>query len=333
MISQLLLAALTLCVAPQSRTEVVTMKAVRIHAFGGVEQLKHEDAEKPVPGAGEVLVRVQAAGVNPVDWKAREGLLKSLAPKLPQVLGYDVAGKVEALGPGTEGVKVGDAVCAYLSLSRGGGYAEFALVRVDELALAPKKASVTEAAGLPLAGLTAWQALVDEAELGPGQRVLIHGGAGGVGHLAVQLAKARGAFVYATAGTQNQAFLKELGVDRPIDYTTERFEEIATDVDVVLDTIGGETAQRSYSLVKRGGTYVSIVGPPDVTSLAERGVNGRAILVQPNGEQLAELVKLVDEKKLKVAVSATLPLAEARRAHELSAKGHVRGKLVLSVAP
>lgn len=333
MILQCLFALLSVWAWTQSRPEAATMKAVRIHAFGDVEQLKYEDAPKPVPAAGEVLVRVQAAGVNPVDWKAREGLLKSLAPKLPQTLGYDVAGKVEALGPGTAGVKVGDAVCAYLALSRGGGYAEFAIVRVDELALAPKKASAGEAAGLPLAGLTAWQALVDEARVGAGQRVLIHGGAGGVGHLAVQIAKARGAFVYATAGPQNQAFLKELGVDRPIDYTTERFEELAMEVDVVLDTIGGETADRSYPLVKRGGTYVSIVGPPDVTSLAERGVNGRAILVQPNGKELAELVKLVDDRKLKVVVSASMPLADARRAHELSAKGHVRGKLVLTVAP
>lgn len=333
MIRQLLLAALPLCALSQSRPDATTMKAVRIHAFGGVDQLKYEDAPKPVPQAGEVLVRVQAAGVNPVDWKAREGMLRSLAPKLPQILGYDVAGRVEALGPGTEGVKVGDAVCAYLALARGGAYAEFAIVRVDELALAPKKASAAEAAGLPLAGLTAWQALVDEARIGAGQRVLVHGGAGGVGHLAVQIAKARGAFVYATAGPQNQAFLKELGVDRPIDYTTERFEDIATEVDAVLDTVGGETAARSYPLVKRGGTYVSIVGPPDVTSLAERGVNGRAILVQPNGKELAELVKLVEEKRLKVTVSATVPLADARRAHELSAKGHVRGKLVLTVAP
>ncbi|MCC6406371.1 MAG: NADP-dependent oxidoreductase [Planctomycetes bacterium] len=307
------------------------MKAVRIHAFGGVEQLKFEDAPRPVPAKGEVLVRVQAAGVNPVDWKAREGLLKSLAPTLPQILGYDVAGVVAELGPEVQGFKPGDAVFAYLALARGGGYAEFAIAKVGELALAPKKLSATDAAAVPLAALTAWQALVDTAKLESGQRVLVHGGAGGVGHFAVQIAKARGAYVYATAGEQNQAFLRELGVDRPIDYTSERFEEIARDVDVVLDTVGGETATRSYATLKRGGCFVSIVGPPDAAALAERGAKGNAILVQPSGKQLAELAALIDAGKLKPTVSAVLPLADVKRAHELSADGHVRGTLVLAV--
>lgn len=309
-----------------------TMKAVRIHAFGGVEQLVYEDAPRPVPQRGEVLVRVKAAGVNPVDWKAREGMLKGLNPKLPQIPGYDVAGTVEALGPEVTRFQPGDAVFAYLALARGGGYAEYVAVPEGDLALAPKKVGANEAAAMPVAALTAWQALVDTAKLQAGQKVLVHGGAGGVGHFAVQIAKARGAFVYATAGTKNQAFLRELGVDRPIDYQEQRFEEIARELDVVLDTVGGETATRSYDTLKRGGVFVSIVGPPDRAALEERGVKGAAILVSPNAKQLAELAAAVDAGKLKVVVSEVIPLAQARRAHELSAAGHVRGKLVLSVA-
>ncbi len=309
-----------------------TMKAVRIHAFGGVEELKYEDAPRPVPRKGEVLIRVQAAGVNPVDWKAREGMLKDLNPKLPQILGFDIAGTVEELGPEAKRFQRGDVVFGYLPLAKGGGYAQFVTVAERHLALAPKKATAEQAAAMPVAGLTAWQALVVTAKLESGQKVLIQGGSGGVGHFAVQIAKLRGAYVYATASTRNQEFLKELGADRPIDYTREKFEDIAKDVDVVLDTVGGEVATRSYSTLKTGGIFISLVDDPDAAALEKRGARGQAILVQPNAKQLTDLSALVDEGKLRVVVSEVIPLAEARRAHELSATGRVRGKLVLSVA-
>jgi NADPH:quinone reductase-like Zn-dependent oxidoreductase len=326
-----LLLTLNLTPAAQEAPEA-TMKAVRIHAFGGVEELKYEDAPRPVPRKGEVLIRVQAAGVNPVDWKAREGLLKDLNPKLPQILGFDIAGTVEELGPEAKRFQRGDVVFGYLPLAKGGGYAQYVTVAERHLALAPKKATAEQAAAMPVAALTAWQALVVTAKLESGQKVLIQGGSGGVGHFAVQIAKLRGAYVYATASTRNQEFLKELGADRPIDYTRENFEDIAKDVDVVLDTVGGEVATRSYSTLKNGGIFISLVGDPDTAALEKRGARGQAILVQPNAKQLTDLSALVDEGKLRVVVSEVIPLAEARRAHELSATGRVRGKLVLSVA-
>jgi NADPH:quinone reductase-like Zn-dependent oxidoreductase len=310
-----------------------TMKAVRIHDFGGPEVLKLDDVARPVAAKGEVLVKVTAAGVNPVDWKVREGGLKSLRPDLPQILGYDVAGVVEALGPGVERFKVGDQVFAYLSLTRGGGYAEYAAVPEGELALAPKKLDLNGAAAVPLAALTAWQALFDTAKLAEGQSVLIHAGSGGVGHFAIQLAKARGAQVFATSSEKNLAFLKELGADVAIDYRAQRFEEVAKDIDVVLETQGGDTLERSYGVLKPGGFLVSIVGAPPKAELEKRGLRGACILVRPNGKQLAELAAWIDAGKVKPTVSEVIPLAEAKRAHELSAAGHVRGKLVLRVAP
>lgn len=329
----LLLCALLHVLSPVPQDAAPTMKAVRIHAFGGAEVLKLDDVERPTAAKGEVLVKVTAAGVNPVDWKVREGGLKSWRAELPQTLGYDIAGVVAALGPGVERFAVGDAVYAYLSLSRGGGYAEYAAVPENELALAPKKLDANSAAAVPLAALTAWQALFDTAKLTAGQSVLIHGGAGGVGHFAIQLAKARGAKVFATSSEKNLAFLKELGADVAIDYRAQRFEDVAKDVDVVLETQGGETLERSYGVLKRGGFLVSIVGAPPKAELEKRGLVGAGILVQPNGKELAELAAWIDAGKVTPTVSAVLPLAEAKRAHELSAEGHVRGKLVLRVAP
>jgi NADPH:quinone reductase-like Zn-dependent oxidoreductase len=307
-----------------------TMKAIRFHSFGGPEVLVYEDAPKPEAKEGLVLVRVHAAGVNSVDWKVREGGIKSLA-KLPQIPGYDVSGVVEAVGPKVEGFAKGDRVYGYLSLQRGGAYAEYVAVPATELALAPKSLDHVHAAAVPLAALTAWQALVDTAGLKEGQTVLVHAGAGGVGHFAVQIAKAKGAKVIATASKKNHAFLRELGADEVVDYNEQKFEDVAHDVDVVLDPIGGETLARSLGVVKKGGIVVSIVEPPPKPPCEQLGIRGAVILVKPNGKELEELARLIEAKKLKPEVSETVPLAEAKRAHELSQGGHTRGKIVLEV--
>ena len=308
------------------------MKAVRAHEYGGTEVLKHEDAPRPEPGEDEILVRVVAAGVNPVDAKVRAGKFKQPGAKLPFIPGYDISGVVEKAGAQATKFKPGDEVYAYLSLGRGGAYAEYAIAKESELAAKPKTITHEEAAAVPLAALTAWQALVEKAKLAKGQTVLIHGGSGGVGSFAVQIAKARGAKVIATASAANQEFLKELGADQTIDYRAQKFEEVAKEVDVVLDTVAGETLQRSYDVVKKGGIIVSVLEPPKKAELEKRGIRGTVFLVQPNAEQLAEIAQLIDTKKVKPFVSQTLPLREAQKAHTAIETGHTRGKIVLKVS-
>src|SRR5437660_6277139 len=213
------------------------MKAIRIHNYGGPEVLNYEDAPRPQPQAGEVLVRVHAAGVNPIDWKVREGHMKDFWPhKFPLILGWDLSGVVEKVGARVSQLKKGDEVYSLPDPTRNGAYADYIVVREPELALKPNSLYHIRAATVPLAALTAWQSLFDTAQLQPGQRVLIHAGSGGVGHLAVQLAKWKGAQVYATASNTNQDLLRELGVDEPIDYTQQRFENVARNIDIVLDT-------------------------------------------------------------------------------------------------
>src|SRR6476660_5774388 len=237
-----------------------TMKAIRIHNYGGPEVLQYEDAPRPEPQAGEVLVRVHAAGVNPIDWNVREGHMKDLWPhKFPLILGWDLSGVVEEFGTGVSRFKIGDEVYSVPDPTRDGAYADYIVVRESELALKPKSLPHIRAAAVPLAALTAWPSLVDTAQLQPGQRVLIHAGSGGVGYFAVQLAKWKGAYVFATASTKNQDFLRKLGVDKTIDYTRQRFEDVARKIDIVLDTIGGETQERSWSVLKKDGVLVSLV--------------------------------------------------------------------------
>src|SRR5437660_5478233 len=240
-----------------------TMKAIRIHNYGGPEVLHYEDAPRPKPQAGEVLVRVYAAGVNPIDWKVREGHMKDFWPhKFPLILGWDLSGVVEQLGRGVSRFKIGDEVYSLPDPTRDGAYADYIVVRESEVALKPKSLHHPRAATVPLAALTAWQSLFDTAQLQPGQRVLIHAGSGGVGHFAVQLAKWKGAYVFATASTKNQDLLRELGLDKAIDYTQQRFEDVARNIDIVLDTIGGETQARSWSVWNKGGNLVALVQPP-----------------------------------------------------------------------
>jgi len=306
-----------------------TMKAVRIHEFGGREVLKYEDAPRPKAGRGEILVKVAAAGVNPVDAMVRRGGLRSTLPFTP---GHDLAGTVEEVGPGVEGFAKGEAVYACLPLDRGGAYAEYAIVKVEEAAPKPKTATFVEAAGVGVTALTAWQALFDTAKLQKGQTVLIHGGSGGVGTIAVQLAKWKGARVIATASARNQEYLKELGVDVAIEYSAQQFEDIAKDVDVVLDAVGGETRDRSIGVLKKGGIMVTIAGPPATEKAAAAGVRAVGLRVSRSGSQLREIGELIDSGVIKLVVSQELPLSEAAKAHELIETKHTRGKIVLRVS-
>ncbi|HKP94149.1 MAG TPA: NADP-dependent oxidoreductase [Fibrobacteria bacterium] len=303
------------------------MKAVRILAYGGPEVLIHEDVPRPAPGPGEVLVRVHAASINPVDWKIRAGYMKEYIPlSLPAILGLDISGIVESVGPGVKSFKAGDEVYAMNDPLKCGAYAEY--LSIPESILAPKPRSVDhlKAAALPLAGLTAWHALLEFGGVKPGRKVLIHGAAGGVGSFAVQIAKALGATVIGTAQTRNLSLLKELGADQAIDYTAGPFEKEASEVDLVIDTVGGETERRSWGVLKKGGVLASTVSQ---AAAPYPGVTGKYVANRPNAEGLRELAKLVDAGKLRPIVETVLPLSETRKGHELSQTGHVRGKIVL----
>ena len=306
-----------------------TMKAIRYEQYGPASVLELKEVPRPAPGQNEVLVRVQAAGVNPIDWKLRSGRFRADPKALPITPGFDIAGTVAELGPGATGFKPGDRVFALLH--RQAGYAEYVTVPAGDLVATPDNTDAAHAAALPTAAQTAWEALFDEGGLKQGQTVLIHGAAGGVGHFAVQLAKHRGARVIGTASAGNLEFLKSIGVDQGIDYKTQKFEELAKDVDLVLDTVGGETLARSYGVVKRGGTVVSIAGRVDPAKLAEHGL--RAAGNDSSGSPLPAIAKLVAEGAVKPEIGATFPLAEAQKAHEQSETGHARGKIVLVLEP
>lgn len=309
-----------------------TMKAIVIHAYGGPEALKYElAAPVPQPKENQVLVKVIAAGVNPVDAAIRTGKYADVfGTTLPLVPGYDIAGIVAKIGAKVTRFKVGDAVYAYPMW--GGGYAEYDVVDEAETALKPKSISFADAAGVPLAALTAWQALIDNAKIDKGQTVLIHGGSGGVGSSAVQIAKARGAKVIATASTANQDLLEQLGADVALDYTKQKFEDVAHEVDVVLDCVGKDTLQRSYGVVKKGGFIATIVARLDQAELDKHGIRGTSVSVKPNGAELTEIARLIDEKKIKPITSQVLPLTDAVKAQEQAATHHTRGKIVLKVA-
>jgi NADPH:quinone reductase-like Zn-dependent oxidoreductase len=309
-----------------------TMKAVRIHTYGGPEVLVYEDVARPQAAAGEVLLRVHAAGVNPADWKTRRGPARPGAV-LPMILGWDVSGTVEALGPGVTEFQEGDAVYGMIRFPQAGAtYAEYVAAPVSQIAHKPASVDPVHAAAIPLAGLTAWQALIEKAHISAGQKVLILGAAGGVGHLAVQLARSRGAYVLGTASTRNIEFLHHIGVDQAIDYTTTPLETAVQNVDVVFDTVGGETRERSLRVIKQGGMLVSIVLGRTTAEQAASGVNVQGMMVQPNAAQLAQLAQLIDAGKIHITVDTVLPLAEARKAHELSESHRTRGKIVLRVA-
>jgi len=309
------------------------MKAAVVHDYGGPEVFKLEEVPRPEPKDDELLIRVIAAAVNPVDAFVRQGMLsKRGLDKRPMIIGYDIAGVVEKTGAKATKFKAGDAVYAYLSIMRGGGYAEYAIAKEGEMALKPKSIDFEKAAAVPLAATTAWQALIDDAKIDNGQTVLIHGGSGGVGHFAIQIAKARGAKVIATASTANQDLLKQLGVDQPIDYTATKFETVVKDVDVVLNCVRADVLPASYGIVKKGGVIVSITGDPDSAECAKREIRCSGVMAHPDAKVLEELTKLIDANKITPIVSQTFPLADAAKAHQQIETRHTRGKIVLRVA-
>ena len=325
------LTALAAVLSAGAQSEKPMMKAVVAHEYGGPEVLKYEDAPRPEPKENEVLVRVIACGVNPADPLIVSGkYAKEFGTHLPLIPGYDVAGVVEKTGAKVTKLKPGDGVYGYALF--GGGWAEYALLAENEAALKPKSLTFVEAAAVPLAALTAWQALIDVAQLRAGQTVLIHGGSGGVGSFAVQIAKARGARVIATASTPNQDLLRQLGADVAIDYTNTKFEEVAKEVDVVLDPVGRDTLARSYAVVKKGGIIATLVARCDPAQLDKYGIRGASISVKPDANELAGITKLIDEKKIKAVVTQVLPLSDAVKAHEQAATHHTRGKIVLKIA-
>lgn len=308
------------------------MKAIRIHTYGGPEVLQYEDVPRPRMKKGDVLIRVHAAGVNPLDWKVRSGSLNGAAPhNLPLIPGWDVSGVVKKLASGISQFKRGDEVFAMADPTRDGAYADYVAVRATALALKPRSLYHIRAAAVPVSALTAWQSLFDHGSLQSGQRILIHLGTGAIGHFAVQLAKWKGACVIATASTKEQELLRDLGADETIDYTGQKLEDVARNIDIVLDTVGGETHERSWRVLKKGGALISLVESPSKEKSRQFGVCGMMCRVQPDGAQLSKIAKLIDTEKLKPVIDRILPLSEAKRAHELSQNGHLRGNIVLRV--
>jgi NADPH:quinone reductase-like Zn-dependent oxidoreductase len=307
------------------------IRKVRIHRFGGPEALRIDEVEQSMPDALQVLLRVKAASINPVDIKIRKGLYPSVKEdRLPYTLGRDVSGIVEKCGAQATQFAIGDEVLGVVSIC-GGGYAEEAVL--DQSALAGKPASIghSQAGAIPLAGLTAWQGLFRRGQLKSGQSVMIHGGSGGVGHFAVQFAKAIGARVLTTVSTENVEFARGLGADVVIDYKTQRFEDQAQDLDMVFDLIDGETRERSWSLLKRGGVLVSTLTEPSQAKAKEHDVRALRYTVEPDGIELAEILKLVALGKVKPHVQKAFQLDEVAQAMETIEHGGSAGKIVISM--
>ncbi|MEU9479033.1 NADP-dependent oxidoreductase [Streptomyces sp. NPDC048191] len=314
-------------------SDVNTMRAISQDVLGGPEVLKEVRAERPEPGPNQVLVRVRAAGVNPTDWKHRA--TGGFLGEPPFVLGWDVSGEVAETGIGVVAFEPGDEVFGMLPYPYGhGSHAEYVIAPVRALTHKPASIDHTQAGALPLVSLTAWQALTEHARVRPGQRVLIHAAAGGVGHVAVQIAKARGAYVIGTASAGKHDFLREIGVDEPIDYRTTDVTESVRDVDVVLDTLGGDTSVQSLKVLRPGGVVVSIlpVGSREFYDEAERlGVRAVRMLVDADRSGMETIAELARSGKLKATIAGTFPLAEAAKAHEVGDTGRTAGKLVLLV--
>ncbi|CCD87279.1 putative NADPH:quinone reductase, Zn-dependent alcohol dehydrogenases superfamily [Bradyrhizobium sp. ORS 285] len=308
------------------------MHAVSIHSFGGPSELVLDDMPMPQPGEGDVLVRVRAASVNPVDYKTRSGGYPAVKQEqLPKVLRRDVAGLVERVGDTVTRFRTSDAVYAMLDREVG-GYAEFVRVHEADAAKTPDGIDFVKAAAVPLAALTAWQGLFDHGHLKAGQRVLIHGGSGGVGHFAIQFAKNAGAWVATTVSDVDVEFVRKLGADKAIDYRNEQFEDAVQDIDLVFDLIGGDTQDRSWTVLKRGGALISTLQKPDQDEAERRGVRATNYMAEPSGAQLAEIARLIETGKVTVVIDSTFPLQDVGKAHEHMEHDHVHGKVVLQVA-
>jgi NADPH:quinone reductase-like Zn-dependent oxidoreductase len=304
------------------------MKAVRIKQYGNEEVVELAEVERPEPGENQLLVKVRAAAVNPVDWKIRDGLGDLFGLKPPLILGCEVAGTVEAVGDNVKDFAPGDDVYGYLS-AYSGGYAEYVAAPASEFARKPKQIDFDTAASVPVGALTARQGIFDHGKLASGQRILITGASGAVGSMAVQLAKVTGAHVIGTGSGRNEEFVRGLGADEFIDYKKGKFEEEVSGVDVVFDTVGGETQDRAFQTLKRGGVLVSTVNPPSADKAKELGATVAMVIVTSKPNQLAEINRLLESGKLNVRVAKVLPLAEVKKAHQLSASGHADGKIIL----
>ncbi|MFE9257228.1 NADP-dependent oxidoreductase [Streptomyces sp. NPDC006879] len=307
------------------------MRAVVVSQWGGPEVLKETEIERPEPGLAEILVRVHAAGVNPVDWKTRTSGAFIAWGQTP-VVGWDVSGTVEAVGPGVTLFQPGDEVFGMPNFPKqAGAYAEFVTAPARHFVRKPQNIDHVGAAALPLAALTAWQSLVDTAGLRSGQRVLVHAAAGGVGHLAVQIAKALGAYVIGTASAAKHELLRELGADEVIDYRTADFTELVSDVDIVIDSVGGDYGTRSLQVLRPGGHLVTLPSPDSVPEEAA-GVHTGWTIVEPDFAGLQAIAEMVAQGKLRPQIDTVLPLERAAEAHEIGERGRTTGKIVLTVA-
>ena len=309
------------------------MRAVQIYKYGGAETLELQQIDMPKINSDDILIEVHSAAVNPVDWKIREGYLQELIPyTFPFTLGWDVSGTIRELGKEVTGFDVGDEVFSRPNISRNGSYADYIAVKADEAIVKSTTLDFAQAAALPLAGITAWQCLIDAGKLTPGQRVLIHAGAGGVGHLAIQIAKAKGATVIATASTANQSLLKDLGADQAVDYTKGPLKEQIEPVDLLIDTIGGDVQTNSWPLIKKGGLLVAVTEQPNQDKAQEYGVKGEFVFIEPSSRILRELNTLVEAKQLMPLIEHRFPLEHIAKAHLQSQSGRTRGKIIIDVA-
>lgn len=316
------------------------MQAVFYEAFGGADVLKLGELARPEPAPGEVLIRIHATSVNPIDWKIRQGLFECVFDHaFPVIPGWDAAGEIAALGPGVDEFSIGDAVYAYCrkAVAHDGTYADYIAMPAAAVAPKPEGLSFQEAAAIPLCGLTAWQSLKAFAGLRPGQTVLIHAGAGGVGSLAIPIARHLGAKVLTTCSAQNRDYCAGLGADHVIDYRAGDYREavraLAPDgLDMVFDCVGGAIPDESVDLIRPGGALACLNEAPDEAAAEARGIRASRIYAEPSGDGLRALTALVDAGVLRAPETRVFPLADARRAHELSEAGHVRGKLILTIA-
>lgn len=311
------------------------MKAVQINSYGGTEVLEiNDNVPMPQPSKGQVLVENHAASINPIDWKIRAGYLKEMMPlSFPVILGGDFAGRVVELGEGITEFKVGDKVYGSAIVLNGGSgsFAQVLAANIANLAHKPKNIDFIEAAALPLVGASAIQALEDHIKLHKGQKILIHGGAGGIGHISIQLAKALGAVVVTTVSTKDMDFVKNLGADQVIDYSAQPFEQIVKDIDSVFDTVGGQTSDKSFQVLKRGGMIVSMIGQPNLVLAEKYGITAIGQNTNTNTEHLNRLAELVMSRKIKVHVDKIFPLQKAQEAFKHLEEGHPRGKVVLKI--
>ncbi|MBI2327752.1 NADP-dependent oxidoreductase [Candidatus Curtissbacteria bacterium] len=311
------------------------MKAIQINKYGGIEVLElNQNAPEPDPSEKQVLVEVYAASINPIDWKLREGYLKQMVPlSFPATLGGDFSGVVNKVGKSVTNFKIGDQIYGQAGILNGGSgsFAQFATANIDKVSQKPKNIDFVQASALPLAGVSALQALEDHIHLKKGQKILIHGGAGGIGTFAIQIAKSLGAYVTTTVSSDDLNFVKSLGADQAIDYKNEAFEQLVKNIDCVFDTVGGKITDRSFAVLKKGGIIVSMVGQPNQDLAQEFGTAAIGQGTDANPERLNRLTKLAESEKIKAQIDKVFSLTQAKEAFRHLEEGHPRGKVVLKI--